>query len=193
MFFQIQGRIEVPDGHQRFDIVFAQFFEDIAIEFDALLIGFIFIAMRIETAPGNGHSKHLEAHFGKQGNVFFIVMVKIDGVMVGVEIVIENGVMSIFGQCGKAPFRVGMRIPVFVDPGYQSMAGIGATSGDIRFGRTAAAFISGAFRLVDSNRVAPEKILWKWHVISPCLALLSVVIVFRKQNRTVFTGLAVKS
>ncbi|MNN22005.1 hypothetical protein D3C81_1353480 [compost metagenome] len=66
------------DGYQRLNPVFMAFVEKVVIELETLLIRLKLIAVRKDPGPGNGGTEHLEAHFGKQLDIFFIPVVEIN-------------------------------------------------------------------------------------------------------------------
>ena len=64
--------------------VFQAFVEQIIIKLQASLVGLQLIALRENTRPGNRGAKTFEAHLGKQRQVLWITMIKIDRLMVRV-------------------------------------------------------------------------------------------------------------
>ena len=84
---QVIGHLVVREGHERLDVVSAQAVENAVVEGEAGLVGLGVVAVGEDTAPGDGHAEHVEAHLGEQRNVLLVVMVEIDAVMVGIEAV----------------------------------------------------------------------------------------------------------
>ena len=82
---QVIGHLVVRKCHERLDIVGAQAVEDAIVEGEAGLVGLGVVAVGEDTAPGNGHAEHVEAHLGEQRDVLLVVMVEVDAVMVGIE------------------------------------------------------------------------------------------------------------
>ena len=85
---QVHRTIEMGNGHQRLNPIFMALFEDIFVEFQSFFIGFRFISLGENTAPGNAHSVHLESHLSKQADVLGIAMVHVDGLFCGIEMLI---------------------------------------------------------------------------------------------------------
>ena len=84
---QVIGHLVVRQGHERLDVVGAQAVEDAVVEGEAGLVGLGVVAVGEDTAPGDGHAEHVEAHLGEQRDILLVVMVEIDAVMIGVEAV----------------------------------------------------------------------------------------------------------
>ena len=83
-FFQIQRHIVMLDGDQRLDAVLLQFQKYVPVKIQTSLIGRFLHAVGVNARPGDGHAEHLEPHLRKEGNVLLVVMVKINGFVVGV-------------------------------------------------------------------------------------------------------------
>ena len=84
---QVIGHLVVRERHERLDVVSTQAVEDAVVEGEAGLVGLGVVAVGENTAPGDGHAEHVEAHLGEQRNVLLVVMVEVDAVMVGIEAV----------------------------------------------------------------------------------------------------------
>ena len=83
-FFQVQRHIVMLDGDQRLDAVLLQFQKYVPVKIQTSLIGRFLHAVGVNARPGDGHAEHLEPHLRKEGNVLLVVMVKINGFVVGV-------------------------------------------------------------------------------------------------------------
>ena len=77
----------MAERHERLDVVLLELVEDLVVEGEAGLVGLILHARGEDAAPGDGHAEHVEAHLGKERDVLFVVMVEVDTVVVGVELV----------------------------------------------------------------------------------------------------------
>ncbi len=84
MISQIHRHIKVVDCYYRFDIVFVQFIKYGIIERQTFFI-YLVSAVRADPGPGDGHPETFEPHFSHQGNVFFVVMIEIRGIVAGIE------------------------------------------------------------------------------------------------------------
>lgn len=82
LLYQMQRYFKVGEGDYRFDVVFQQFIEYIIVEFQFFFVWLSFIVFWKNARLGNGCTKIFEVYFGKQFDVFFIVIIKINGFMV---------------------------------------------------------------------------------------------------------------
>ena len=74
---QMQRRFVMGNGNQRFNIVLLQFCKYIVIELQAFFIRCFFITLRVNTAPGDGHTEYFESHLCEQADIFLPMMVEI--------------------------------------------------------------------------------------------------------------------
>lgn len=82
LLYQMQRYFKVGEGDYWFDVVFQQFIEYIIVEFQFFFVWLSFIVFWKNVCLGNGCMKIFEVYFGKQFDVFFIVIIKINGFMV---------------------------------------------------------------------------------------------------------------
>ena len=85
LFDQRQRSLEVRDCDHRFNAPAVQFPEHILVVAQTLLVGLGIVAVRENATPCNGGAQALHAHLAKHGNVFFVVMVEVDGFMGGID------------------------------------------------------------------------------------------------------------
>jgi hypothetical protein len=78
----VQRHFEVGEGDHRFDVVFQQLIEHVVVELQPFFVWLRFVTFREDARPGDRGAETLEAHLGKQLDVFFVVAVEIDGFMV---------------------------------------------------------------------------------------------------------------
>ena len=97
----------------------------------------------IDPGPGNGQAEAAEAHLRHQGNVLFVSVIEIDGLM--------GRIQSPLLKFRRHPLRDGV-------------ASVGA---HIRNRGSLSVQIPGAFHLVCGGGPAPKKILSESHAVSP--------------------------
>ena len=78
---QVHRHVEMAQRHQRLDAVLFALLEQRAIKGDPFRIRFQLIALRKQTAPGDRGAEDAKAHLRHQGDILFIAMIKIDGLM----------------------------------------------------------------------------------------------------------------
>ncbi|CQR23186.1 Uncharacterised protein [Yersinia enterocolitica] len=78
VFDQRIGDFIVRKRNQRLNAVFLHFVEQAIVKCQPCLIRCFFIAIGEDTRPSNRRSQAFEPHFGKQGDILWIAMVKID-------------------------------------------------------------------------------------------------------------------
>ena len=123
------------EGHERLNIVSAQAVENAVVEGEAGLVGLSIVAVGEDAAPGDGHAEHVEAHLGEQRDVFLVVMVEVDAVMIGVEAV------GVDVDCNLTRLLVAAAQEMVVD------------------GRTAAVHVPSALKLVGGGGATPIETL----------------------------------
>ena len=84
---QVVGHLVVRQRHERLDAVLLALVEHAVVEGEAGLIRLLVVAVREDAAPGDGHAEDVEAHLGEQRDVLGVVVVEVDAVVVGVELV----------------------------------------------------------------------------------------------------------
>ena len=162
VLLEVERGVEVPDGHERLDAVLAHLLEHALVEGHALGIGLVLKARREETAPGDGHAELLEAHLAEEGDVLLVVVIAVDGVVVGIVILGKHGVVGALGQ--RAAIAHLAVVAVLVDVGDVARLGDGAAGGDVSHRHATAALLPAALVLVGRYRAAPQKALGKCHV-----------------------------
>lgn len=123
--------------HERFDAVLMALVHHAIVKRKASRVGLIFESRWEDARPVHRETKDLESHLGEQGDVLFVVMVEIDTIVTGIELV---GV-----ELGRDLARVVMV----------------AVSGHIHATRTLAVYVPGSLELIGSSRAAPKKVFWK--------------------------------
>ena len=78
------GHFEVGQRNDRLNVVFEHFIKEVIIELQAFFIGLQFISVGENSRPGNARAEALKAHFRQHGQIFFIMMIKINGFVIGV-------------------------------------------------------------------------------------------------------------
>ncbi len=132
---QVIGHLVVGHGDQGLDAVGAAAVKDAVVEGKAGLVGLLVVAVGEDAAPRDGHAEHVEAHLGEEGDVLLVVVVEVDAVVVGVELV------GVDVQGDLAGLLVGAAHEVVVDRG------------------AAAVDVPGALELVGGGGAAPEEAL----------------------------------
>ena len=150
LFDQRNGRIKMADGHQRLDAVFMAFLKQTAVEGDAGGVGGVVVAVGQDARPGDGQPVALEAHARHQGNVLFIVVVHVDGLVGGVIMLV-------------VAFQ-----HLHLAAGY--LQAVGAVGQHINVGKPAPVRVVGALALVGGGGAAPQKSVWHSHTGTPLLA-----------------------
>ena len=67
----------MKQSDKRLDAVFVQLVKHGVIELQTLFIGCFIDAVRIDARPRDRHAEDAKAHFGKQRDIFFVVMIKV--------------------------------------------------------------------------------------------------------------------
>ena len=128
---QMVRHFEVGQGDDRLHAVFVHFVEEVIVELQACLVGLCFVSLGEDAGPGNGSAEALEAHFCQQGNVFFVAVVELDALMVGVVLAGEHALGDFAGHT------------------------VAACGHDISHADALAAFLPAAFQLMGSYGAAP--------------------------------------
>ena len=131
LFHQGVGQFIVADRDKRLDAVLFTAVEHPVIEGKACLVGLGVLAGREDARPVDGSAEGLEPHLGKEGDVLLVMVVEVDGLMTGIELVRLDG--------GGKQFR----------------AGVGTVGTHIRDAGTFAVHIPGALKLVGGTGAAP--------------------------------------
>ena len=84
-FDEGNGGVKVADGDQRLDAVFMALVKNAVVEGQPRLVGLGVVAVGQDAGPRNGQPEALEAHLCKQGDILFIMVIQVDGLVAGVE------------------------------------------------------------------------------------------------------------
>ena len=123
------------NGDEGFNAVLSAAVKYPVIEFQALLVGFLFHPRGEYPGPVDGGAEHLKAHLRKEGDILLIMMIKINGLMGGIQRPRLDGCGQPFGSVRSSRGAV------------------------IRHGLSLAVQVPGALQLVCRNRAAPEEII----------------------------------
>ena len=137
----MHGDVVVCDGDQRLNAVFMAFFKHTAVKRQPFPVGLCIVAVGVDAAPRNGKAQGLKAHLCKQGNILFVMVVKIHRILRRVI------VLCIRGQ--HRQLALDHRHAVF------------AVWQDICVGKAPPALVPAAFALVGRHCAAPQKIFRK--------------------------------
>ena len=132
-----KGHLVMTQCHERLDAVLMALVHHAIVKREASVVGLIFESRWEDARPVHRETKDLESHLGEQGDVFFVVMVEIDTIVTGIELV---GV-----ELGRDLARVVMV----------------AISSHIHATRTLAVYVPGSLELIGSSRAAPKKVFRK--------------------------------
>ena len=149
---QCQRHFVVAQRDQRLNAVLVHLGKEVAVELQALLVGLGFLASGEDPGPCDGDAQHGKAHLGKQGKIFFIMMIEVDAAALGIIGIIRVGhggsnVCVVHGNMGLVILHVR----------------IGLIGGNVRHAGALAVHIPCAFYLVRSNSAAPEKAFGETH------------------------------
>ena len=159
LFLDIKGRVVMADGNQRLDAVFLELLENRTVEVETRLIRLLLDALGEDAAPGDGHAEHLESHLGKQRDVLLVMMVEVDGLMIGVVLPIQDRSARLFGN-GRELGELGRG--AIGHPDGDVAGGIGgADSGHIGARGTAPVDVPSALALIGGRGTAPIEALGK--------------------------------
>ena len=140
---EVDGAVEVRDGHERLDAVRLALAEHVLVKGQAGLVGLGLVTVGEDTGPGQAHAEGLKAHLGKEGNVLLVVMVEIDAGLRGIVIaVLEVEHLALAGD-----HRVTLR----------------AVRRHIHVGQAATVNVVRALALVGSRRAAPQEVITESH------------------------------
>ena len=128
---QMPRHFEMRQRDDRLDAVLAPFIKQAVLESQSLPRSAIFIAVREDVRPGDRRAEALEAHLRHQGDVFLVVMIEIDGFMVGMTFPGDDPVRN----PARPPVRSGCH--------------------DVGDAEAFAAFLPTAFNLMGSDCAAP--------------------------------------
>ena len=140
---QGDGGVEVADGDQRLDAVFAALLEHAAVKGDACGVGLRVVPVGEDTGPCHRHPVALEAHLRKQGDVLFVMVVQVDRPVGRVD------VPAVAGQHFELAPRHG--------------APVRAKGHHVHAGQAPAVLVVSAFALVGRGRAAPQEAFGHFH------------------------------
>ncbi len=125
------GYLIVAERDERLDAVLLALVEDGVVEGETFLVRLRIVAVRENAAPVDGETEAFEAHLAEEGDVFLVVMIKIDRLMRRVECIR----LYLRAECSRC-----------VDVAAQE---------HIRNGKSLPVFKIGALTLVRGRRAAP--------------------------------------
>ncbi len=134
---QVERHLEVGKRDHRLDAVLQALVKKIVIEFESRFVRLQLVAFREDTRPGDGGAEAFEPHLGKEFDVFFIAVIKVDGFVVWVIFPLQHAV----GDFTRYP--------------------VGACRHDIGNAHALAALFPAAFELVRRNGPTPQKTCFK--------------------------------
>lgn len=137
-FDEGNGRIKVADGNKRLDPIFMAFIEHGIVEGKALFARLGIIAVWQDAGPCDGQPETPEAHLGKEGDILFVVVIQVNGLVAGVIVPV-------------VAFQ-------HFQPAQRHRKAVSAKRGHIHGGKALAARLPCAFALVGSGGTAPQKI-----------------------------------
>ena len=128
------GQFKMAERDERLDVVLSELIEQVVIKSESFFIRLCLVASGEDPGPGDRCTESFEAHLCKQGNVFFIVMIKIGRFVVRIVLSRKNTIC---------------------DPAWLVRA---ADCHDIRYGNSFSAHIVGTFNLMSGSGAAPQKV-----------------------------------
>ena len=140
---QMQRHLEVAQGDDRLDAVLVALVEEVIVELQTGFVGFQLVAVGEDAGPCDAGAEALEAHLREQPDVLLVVVVEVDGFVVGI-------ILARLDAVGDPPG-----------------SGAGAGRDDVHDAQALAALIVAAFQLMRGHCAAPEKIVPKGHDRSP--------------------------
>ena len=140
---------------QRLNAVLVHLGKEVAVELQALLIGLGFLAGGEDTGPCDGDAQHGKAHLGKQGKIFFIMMIEVDAAALGIIGIIRVG----HGGSNVCVVHGNMRLVIL-------HVGVGLVGGNIGHAGAFAIHVPCALYLVRGNSAAPEKAFGETHLFA---------------------------
>ena len=136
---EVIRHFKMAECDDRFDIVFAHFVKHFVVKFQTLFIRFGIVTVRENSRPCNRSAETFETHFGKQSDVLFEVMIKINRFMIRIIFSLDDSVGNFAGNS------------------------VGSGSHNVGNAHAFAAFLPTAFKLMSGNRAAPQEIFRKRH------------------------------
>ena len=80
---KIHRSVKMIDSNDRFNSIFFAFIKYFVIEPETFFVDVIH-SVRANAGPDDGHSETFESHFGKESDIFLVVMVEVRGYMTGI-------------------------------------------------------------------------------------------------------------
>ena len=140
---EVDGAVEVRDGHERLDAVLLALTEHVLVKGQAGLVGLALVTVGENAGPGQAHAEGLKTHLGKEGDVLLVVMVEIDAGLRGIVIaVLEVEHLALAGDHRVA---------------------LGPVRSHVHVGQAAAVHVIRALALVSSRCAAPQEVITESH------------------------------
>ena len=140
-FDQGNGGIKVADGDQRLDAVLMALVKNAVVEGKPRLVGPGVIAVGQDAGPRNGQPEALETHLRKQSDIFFIMVIQVNGLVAGVEMRVVAVQHFHIARCHRKTIR--------------------AKGGHIHRGKPLAVCLPCALALIGGGSTAPQKTFGK--------------------------------
>ena len=166
-------------GYQGLDTVLIELIKDFVIEGQSFFIGFQLITLWKNPWPGDGQTEGLKAHFGIEGDVFLVTVVKIRTPAFWIEaFCILKGKIQSFTVHGCGKFSSHGLALFWID-----------CPGCIRGRKAAASLTKAPFKLVGGGCPTPKETIWKsfvfCHILTSLFKFLSfAACTFRMQEAT---------
>ena len=124
----------MADGNHRFDAVLMALIKEIVVKLDTRRVGGGLVSLGEDPAPCDRGAEALEPHLGKQFDILFVAVIKINGHMAGV-------ILSCQDTIRKPTLGVGV-----------------ACGKNIRHAQALAVLVVSTLTLVGGYRAAPQEI-----------------------------------
>ena len=173
---QSQRCFVMAQGHDWFNAILPALVKNSIVKSQSFFVRSHLLPGRVDPAPCNGHPIALEPHFGKQRNIFFVVMIKVTCLHGGVILVFHLcrnctvfGIRHGFqGNCGTFFFShtigdISHFLEIFGvlrwhTGKFHRKTAHAAAGLDICRGKPFSAFQSGTFHLICCGCTAPQKV-----------------------------------
>ena len=141
-FDEGNGSVKVADGDQRLNAVLMALVKNAVVEGQSCLVGLSIVAVGQDAGPCNGQPEALEAHLCKQGDILFIMVIQVNGLVAGVEMCVIAAQHFHIARCHRKTVR--------------------AEGGHIHRSQTLAVCLPCTLALVGGGSAAPQKALGKF-------------------------------
>ena len=132
----------MADGDQRLNAVLMALVKNAVVEGQSCLVGLSIVAVGQDAGPCNGQPEALEAHLCKQGDILFIMVIQVNGLVAGVEMCVIAAQHFHIARCHRKTVR--------------------AEGGHVHRCQTLAVCLPCTLALVGGGSAAPQKALGKF-------------------------------